>query len=94
MIAKMTLMKTFNSEAIPSYVFKNLMNPPRMKSNLCVQNFMSDFFDQSHDYQMVKTTELWEHREFERMLTTKSGNEHDQLEQVRRFILKMVSKSH
>jgi len=37
---------------------------------------------------MVKTIELWEYREFNRMLTPKSGNEHDHLEQVRRFILK------
>ena len=46
-----------------------------------------DLFDQTHDYQMVKTTELWEYREFDRSLTLKQGNDYDHLEQVRRFIL-------
>ena len=49
---------------------------------------MSDLFDQTHDYQMVKTTELWEYREFDRSLTPKLGNDFNHLEQVRRFILK------
>ena len=38
--------------------------------------------------QMVKTTELWEYREFDRSLTPKLGNDFNHLEQVRRFILK------
>ena len=37
---------------------------------------------------MVKTQDLWEYREFERSLMPKAGNNHDHLEQVRRFILK------
>ncbi|KAL9951170.1 hypothetical protein ACROYT_G043787 [Oculina patagonica] len=50
--------------------------------------FLSDSFDYSHDFQMVKTQDLWEYKEFDRSLTPKSGNKHDHLEQVRRFILK------
>ena len=49
---------------------------------------MSDLFDQTPDYQMVKTTELWEYREFDRSLTPKLGNDCNHLEQLRRFILK------
>ena len=37
---------------------------------------------------MVKTHDLLEHREFDRSLTPKMGNNKDHLEQVRRFILK------
>ena len=50
--------------------------------------FMSDSFDFSHDFQMVKTRELWEYKEFDRSLTPKNENNKDHLEQVRRFILK------
>ena len=55
---------------------------------MCAKCYMSDLFDQTHDYQMVKTTELWEYREFDRSLTPKLGNDFNHLEQVRRFILK------
>ena len=58
------------------------------KQMMCAKFYMSDLFDQTHDYQMVKTTELWEYREFDRSLTPKLGNANDHLEQVRRFILK------
>ena len=36
---------------------------------------MSNLFDQTPDYQMVKTTELWEYREFDRLRInyTKAG---------------------
>ncbi|KAL9978050.1 hypothetical protein ACROYT_G015529 [Oculina patagonica] len=37
---------------------------------------------------MVRTQDLWEYKEFDRSLAPKSGNKHDHLEQVRRFILK------
>ena len=50
--------------------------------------FLSDSFDYSHGFQMVRTQELWEYNEFDRSLTPKAGNKHDHLEQVRRFILK------
>lgn len=36
----------------------------------------------------VKTQDLWDYREFDQPLTPKSGNDHDQLDQVRRFIFK------
>ena len=49
---------------------------------------MSDLFDQTYDYQMVKTTELWVYREFDRSLTPKLENDFNHLEQVRPFILK------
>ena len=45
-------------------------------------------FDYSHEFQMVKTHDLQEYREFERSLTPKMGDNNDHLEQVRRFILK------
>ena len=50
--------------------------------------FLSDSFDYSHDFQMVRAQELWEYKEFDGSLTPKAGNKHDHLEQVRRFILK------
>ena len=37
---------------------------------------------------MVKTPDLWEYRESDRSLTPKMGDNHDHLEQVRRFILR------
>ena len=37
---------------------------------------------------MVKTQDLWEYREFDRSLTPKMGDNHDHLENVRRFTLK------
>lgn len=38
------------------------------------KSYMSASFDNSHDFQMVKTTELWEYKEFDRSMTPKSGN--------------------
>lgn len=58
------------------------------KQSMQAKYFMSDLFDDSHDFQMVRTVDLWEYKEFDRSLTPKSGNNHDHLEQVRRFILK------
>ncbi|KAJ7371880.1 hypothetical protein OS493_022601 [Desmophyllum pertusum] len=58
------------------------------KQSMQAKYFMSDSFDDSHDFQMVRTVDLWEYKEFDRSLTPKSGNNHDHLEQVRRFILK------
>ena len=53
-----------------------------------VKSYISDSFDYSHEFQMVRTQDLWEYKEFDRSLTPKYGNDHDHLEQVRRFILK------
>ena len=58
------------------------------KQRMCAKSYMSDLFDQTYDYQMVKTTELWEYGECDRSLTPKLGNDFNRLEQVRRFILK------
>ena len=52
------------------------------------KSYISGAFDYSHEFQMVKTQDLWEYREFDRSLMPKAGNNHDHLEQVRRFILK------
>ena len=66
------------------------MNPQKVKNNHAMQtkSYISDAFDCSHEFQMVKTQDLWEYREFDRSLMPKAGNNHDHLEQVRRFILK------
>ena len=58
------------------------------KHAMQTKSFISDAFDYSHEFQMVKTQDLWEYREFDRSLMPKAGNNHDHLEQVRRFILK------
>ena len=58
---------------------KQVMQP---KSNI------SDSFDYPHEFQMIKTHDLREYREFDRSLTPKMGDNKDHLEQVRRFILK------
>ena len=58
------------------------------KQRMCAKSYMSDLFDQTYDYQMVKTTELWEYGECDRSLTPKLGNDFNHLEQVRCFILK------
>ena len=39
------------------------------KQRMYAKSYMSDLFHQTYDYQMVKTTELWEYREFDRPLT-------------------------
>ena len=58
------------------------------KHAMQTKSYISDAFDYSHEFQMVKTQDLWEYREFDRSLMPKAGNNHDHLEQVRRFILK------
>ena len=50
------------------------------KQRMCAKSYTSDLFDQTYDYQMVKTTELWEYREFDRSLTPKLGNDFNHLE--------------
>ena len=46
---------------------------------------LSDSFDYSHEFQMIKTHDL---REYDRSLTPRMGDINDHLEQVRHFILK------
>ena len=58
------------------------------KHAMQTKSHISDAFDYLHEFQMVKTQDLWEYREFDRSLMSKAGNNHDHLEQVRRFILK------
>ena len=50
------------------------------KQRMCAKSYMSDLFDQTYDYQMVKTTELWEYGEFDRSLTPKLRNDFNHLE--------------
>jgi hypothetical protein len=52
------------------------------------KSFLSKNFDCSYDFQMVKTLDLWEFREFDRSLTPKYVNDINHLEQVRRYLLK------
>ena len=58
------------------------------KQRMCAKSYMSNLFNQTYDYQMVKTTESWEYGEFDRSLTPKPGNDFNHLEQVWHFILK------
>ena len=49
------------------FYFKKLDLPTENEKQVMrTKFFMSDVFDQTHDYQMVNTTELWEYREFDR----------------------------
>ena len=50
--------------------------------------YISDSFDYSHEFQMVKRQDHWEYREFDRSLAPKMGDNHDHLDEVRRSILK------
>ena len=69
--------------------FVTLDEPKESKKHaMQTKSYISDAFDYSHEFQMVKTQDLWEYREFDRSLMPKAGNNHDHLEQVRRFILK------
>ena len=58
------------------------------KQVMQAKSYISDSFDYSHEFQMVKTHVLREYREFDRSLTPKMGDNNDHLEQVRRFISK------
>ena len=58
------------------------------KHAMQTKSYISDAFDYSHEFQIVKTQDLWDCREFDRSLMPKAANNHDHLEQARRFILK------
>ena len=61
----------------------------REKQVMQAKSNISDSFDYSHEFQMANNThDLRENREFDRSLTPKMGDNNDDLEQVRRFILK------
>ena len=82
--------KAFQPLIIDSNMFFVTLDEPTEseKQAMQVKSYISDSFDYSHEFQMVKTQDLWEYREFDRSLTPKTGNNHHHLEQVRRFILK------
>ena len=46
------------------------------KHAMQTKSYISDAFDYSHEFQMVKTQDLWEYREFDRSLMPKAGNNH------------------
>ena len=58
------------------------------KQVMLAKSYISDSFINSHEFQMVKTQDLWEYREFDRSITPKMGDDHNHLEQVRPFIFK------
>ena len=65
------------------------VNPQKGKKQVMqAKSYISDSFDYSNEFQMVKTHDLREYREFDRSLTPKTNDNNDHLEQVRRFILK------
>ena len=74
-----------SSESDDDFLLVNTWCHPRESETQVMQ---AESFDYSHEFQMLKTQDLWEYREFEKSLTPKMGNNHDHLEQVRRFILK------
>ena len=53
------------------------------KQVMQAKSYISDSFDYSHEFQMVKTLDLWEYSEFDRTLTPKIGDNIDHLEQAK-----------
>ena len=69
--------------------FVTLCEPTESEKHVMqAKSYIPGSFDYSYEFQMVKTQDLWEYREFDRSLTRKMGDNHDHLEQIRRFILK------
>ena len=58
------------------------------KQVMQAKSYISDSCDYSHEFQIVKTHDLREYRDFDGSLTPKMGDNNDHLEQVRRFIFK------
>ena len=82
--------KAFQPLIIDSNMFFVTLGEPTESEKQVMQakSSISESFDNSHEFQMVKTHDLQEYREFDRSLTPKMGDNKDLLEQVRRFILK------
>ena len=71
-----------NSEDL---VFKTLDEPTKnKKQRMCAKSYMPDLFDETSNYQIVKTTE---YREIDTLMTPKLGINYNHLDEVRRFIL-------
>ena len=65
--------------------FKTLDEPTKnKKQRMCAKSYMPDLFDETSNYQIVKTTE---YREIDRLMTPKLGINYNHLDDVRRFIL-------
>ena len=65
--------------------FKTLDEPTKnKKQRMCAKSYMPDLFDETSNYQIVKTTE---YREIDRLMTPKLGINYNHLDEVRRFIL-------
>ena len=81
--------KAFQPLIIDSNVFfVALGEPTESKQEMQAKSNISDSFYYPHEFQMTKTHDLREYREFDRSLTPKMADNKDHLEQVRRFILK------
>ena len=56
--------------------FQKLDEPTKNeKQTMCTKSYMSGLFDQPYDDQMVKTTELYEYREFDSSLTPNEASQ-------------------
>ena len=65
--------------------FKTLDEPTKnKKQRMCAKSYMPDLFDETSNYQIVKTNE---YREIDRLMTPKLGINYNHLDDVRRFIL-------
>ena len=66
-------------------IFQRLDEPTENeKQRMCAKSYMPDLFDETSNYQIVKTTE---YREIDRLMTPKRGINYNHLDNVRRFIL-------
>ena len=80
--------KAFQPLIIDSNMFFVTLGEPKESEKQVMQakSYISDSFDYSHEFQMVKTQDLLEYRQFDRLLTPKMGDNHDHLKQVRRLV--------
>ena len=61
---------------------------------LCkLNNYLSKNFSSKLPYQMVDTKQLWEFKEFDRLLTPKVDDGGERLEQIKRYVLKFGNDS-
>ena len=75
--------KAFQPLIIDSNMFFVALGEPTESEKQVMQakSNISDSFDYSHEFQMIKTHDVREYREFERPLTPKMGDNKDHLEQ-------------
>ena len=80
--------KAFQPLIVDSNMFLVALGEPTEseKQVMWAKSNISDSFDYSHEFQMIKTHDPQEYREFDRSLTPNMGDNKDHLEQVRHFI--------